>query len=66
MIELSRKYGKKYIHLGLGVNEGVRRFKKKWGGRPVSPYEMCDFKIKKPFIYEVIGALNRLANPGGR
>ncbi len=60
MINLSRKYEKKYIHLGLGVNEGLRRFKKKWGGRPARPYEMCDFKIKKPFILDVVSALNRL------
>lgn len=38
MIELAREKGKEYIHLGLGVNEGIRRFKIKWGGVPDLPY----------------------------
>jgi hypothetical protein len=28
----------KYIHLGLGVNEGIARFKRKWGGTARIPY----------------------------
>jgi hypothetical protein len=38
MIRLSREQSKEAIHLGLGVNEGIRRFKKKWGGVPDLPY----------------------------
>jgi len=38
MILLAREKRKEYIHLGLGVNEGIRRFKKKWGGVPDLPY----------------------------
>jgi len=38
MIGLARENGKEYIHVGLGVNEGIRRFKKKWGGVPDLPY----------------------------
>ena len=38
MIGLAREQEKEYIHLGLGVNEGIRRFKKKWGGVPDLPY----------------------------
>jgi hypothetical protein len=30
--------GKTRINLGLGINQGVRRFKEKWGGVPMSPY----------------------------
>jgi hypothetical protein len=43
MIALSLERGKRYIHLGLGVSEGIRRFKEKWGGRPFLPYEFCAF-----------------------
>jgi hypothetical protein len=32
MILLAEENQKEYIHLGLGVNEGIRRFKRKWGG----------------------------------
>ncbi len=43
MIKLSAAYEKKYIHLGLGVNEGITRFKTKWGGRPDLSYEMAEW-----------------------
>lgn len=42
MINLARENHKEYIHLGLGVNEGIRRFKKKWGGVPFLKYEFCE------------------------
>jgi hypothetical protein len=42
MIELARESGKKTIHLGLGVNEGIKRFKEKWGGVPSLRYEFCE------------------------
>ena len=41
MLESCRREGKRHIHLGLGVNEGIARFKRKWGGRAVLPYEMA-------------------------
>lgn len=39
MVNLARERGKRYIHLGLGVNEGIRAFKAKWGGVPWLRYE---------------------------
>jgi hypothetical protein len=57
MIRISRDRGKSFIHLGLGVNEGIRRFKKKWGGRPTLKYEMCELVLKKPSLLETILAL---------
>jgi hypothetical protein len=38
MIQVAYEKGKEYIHLGLGVNDGIRRFKMKWGGVPGDPY----------------------------
>ena len=32
MIRRARNQGKEFLHLGLGVNDGIRRFKAKWGG----------------------------------
>ena len=46
MIMLAQEKGKASINLGLGVNEGIRRFKKKWGGIPALPYEYCEYKSK--------------------
>jgi len=42
MIKLTQEHGKNTINLGLGVNEGIRRFKKKWGGVPFLKYEFCE------------------------
>ena len=42
MIKLTGEHGKKIINLGLGVNQGIRRFKEKWGGIPFLSYEFCE------------------------
>jgi hypothetical protein len=42
MIKLTREHGKHTINLGLGVNDGIRRFKEKWGGIPSLNYEFCE------------------------
>jgi len=44
MINLARENGKSYINLGLGVNDGIRRFKEKWGGAPFLRYEFCEYR----------------------
>jgi hypothetical protein len=44
MVALARDQGKAFIHLGLGVNEGIRRFKEKWGGAPSLRYEFCEHR----------------------
>ena len=44
LLDEARKHGKDYIHLGLGVHEGIRRFKRKWGAAPVLPYRMAVWK----------------------
>jgi len=57
LIKMSAEYDKCYIHLGLGVNSGIRRFKEKWGARPTLSYEMCELVQKKPLILEVVRAI---------
>ncbi len=54
LIELSLEYQKPYIHLGLGVNAGIRRFKEKWGAKPTRRYELCELSLKKPSILKSI------------
>jgi hypothetical protein len=39
MIQVAAEQGKGYIDFGLGVNAGIARFKKKWGGEPAIRYE---------------------------
>lgn len=61
MVNLSKEQGKKYIHLGLGVNEGIRRFKKKWGGVPFLTYKSCKIsaRLRGPFTW-LFGFGNRI------
>ncbi len=45
MLQEARQQGKSYIHLGLGVHEGIARFKRKWGGKPTLGYEMAAWSV---------------------
>ncbi|MDF1591895.1 MAG: TraB/GumN family protein [Desulfobacterales bacterium] len=44
MIRRAAESGKTYLHLGLGVNAGIRRFKTKWGAAPGPAYEMAQWQ----------------------
>lgn len=57
LIQLSAEFKKRYIHLGLGVNEGIRRFKTKWGAKPTRRYEMCELRLRKPSLIKTILSL---------
>ena len=62
MINLTREAGKNAINLGLGVNEGIRRFKEKWGGEPFLRYEFCECRYgtarKASLIDALLGRFN--------
>lgn len=49
IIETAKEKGKLYINLGLGINEGVEFFKRKWSGKPFLQYEFCFYKISHKF-----------------
>ena len=59
LIQLSKAHQKNYIHLGLGVNEGIRRFKEKWGAAPTRPYEMCEIFATKPPIWDALRTIGQ-------
>jgi hypothetical protein len=59
LINLSLEHEKSYIHLGLGVNAGIRRFKVKWGAEPTRRYEMGELVLKKPSIWDTFRALEK-------
>lgn len=65
MIRMAGRQGKEFIHLGLGVNEGIRRFKTKWGGAPVLPYEMASWEEKETGRSGVDGLMRALASSSG-
>jgi hypothetical protein len=52
--QVLKEQGKAFINLGLGVNEGIRRFKKKWGGMPSLPYEYCEYKSKGKWLLQFL------------
>jgi hypothetical protein len=57
MIKLSQSEGKTAINLGLGIHQGVRRFKEKWGGIPFLPY--CSAFIRREPL-EMDGLVKKL------
>jgi uncharacterized protein YbaP (TraB family) len=59
MIGKAARDGKQFLHLGLGVNDGIRRFKAKWGGRPGLPYEMAQWQ-ERGGLREGAGDLMRM------
>jgi uncharacterized protein YbaP (TraB family) len=65
MIQLARRQHKAFVHLGLGVNNGVRRFKTKWGGTPFEPYEMAAWEEKPSARADVNEFMRVMASMSG-
>ena len=57
LFKLSQENNKAYIHLGLGVSSGIKRFKEKWGAKPTRRYHMCELVIKRPLIFKAIRSM---------
>jgi uncharacterized protein YbaP (TraB family) len=51
--------------LGLGVNQGIRRFKTKWGGVPSLPYELASWEEKETVRSGVTDLMKALAASRG-
>lgn len=47
IVSEARESGYDKLNLGLGINEGVEFFKKKWGAAPLFPYVESKWKIRK-------------------
>jgi len=56
MVRIAKEMGKSTVNLGLGVNEGLKRFKMKWGGRPTIPYEFIELK-RRGFTHNLLKKL---------
>ncbi len=56
MVRLAAEHRKDYIHLGLGVNEGIRRFKRKWGGVPFLRYESGEWSGPSKALFSWLDA----------
>lgn len=51
LINTAQEEGKSFINLGLGVNNGVIFFKKKWGGIPFLDYKSCNYNLSNSSIF---------------
>jgi hypothetical protein len=54
LIREAQERGKRYLNLGLGINEGVAFFKKKWGGRPFLPHQSLVYRPSPPSIFDLL------------
>ncbi len=54
IIKTAQKEEKKYVNLGLGINEGIKFFKKKWGGYPFLSYEFYLYEIKRCLFDRIV------------
>ena len=52
LIDDARQQGKTYVNLGLGVNQGVAFFKKKWGGQPFLNHEFLLSRPSSPTLFD--------------
>ncbi len=49
LLEIAKEKNKEYIDLGLGVNEGITRFKKKWGAIKAQSFIMATLSNAEAF-----------------
>lgn len=54
MIERLRALGKDYVNLGLGVNDGIRRFKERWGSAAFLSHESVSFRSWRPDLLRLL------------
>ncbi len=54
LMERAGTGGKKYLNLGLGINDGVTFFKTKWGGRPFLPHVACTQERGETGLWQAI------------
>jgi hypothetical protein len=59
MIGDARARGKRTLELGLAVNDGIRRFKTKWGGRAERPYAYREDRFRTSLIGRMLRSFLR-------
>lgn len=59
MLRRARAEHKAVINLGLGVNEGILRFKKKWGAIPAQTYQLASWREEVHFSRQLATSLTQ-------
>jgi hypothetical protein len=52
LLDEARERGQARMNLGLGVNAGIRFFKRKWGAEPFLPYVEASWALRAPGLLE--------------
>ncbi len=63
MIAIAREKDKNYIQLGLGVNEGITRFKRKWGGKEQLPFVLASWQEQASSLKDDMRSILRVFVP---
>jgi hypothetical protein len=59
LLQEARERGQTRMNLGLGVSEGIRFFKRKWGAEPFLPCVEVGWETAPPDVFSRLGALFR-------
>jgi hypothetical protein len=62
IMEKARTQGKKFLNMGLGINDGVSFFKRKWGAQPFLSYRYRLYALHRPTLFRAI--LEKVWNHG--
>lgn len=54
VVRAARSQGKRYVNLGLGINEGLTRFKRKWGAVPFLDYACCRYRPRRQTLFTAL------------
>ena len=63
MILTAKDSDKEFLHLGLGVNDGIRRFKTKWGAVPGPAYESAEWSERENAVGDIARLIVLSAKP---
>jgi hypothetical protein len=60
LLDEARERGQTRMNLGIGVNAGIRFFKRKWGAEPFLPYLEASWELRAPGLLErLLGIITR-------
>ncbi|MFO7708293.1 MAG: GNAT family N-acetyltransferase [Desulfobacterales bacterium] len=59
LLEESRERGQTRMNLGLGVSEGIRFYKRKWGAEPFLPFVEASWELAPTGVFSRLTALLR-------
>ena len=59
LLQEARERGQTRMNLGLGISEGIRFFKRKWGAEPFLPCVEVSWETAPPGVLARLGALLR-------